>query len=253
MQRLFFKGIEVSLIAPGKDLSTSTGIQLIKHQIKVTQEISILSQLEHENIVRYLGTDKDDSNLYVFLELLPKGSLASLYRMYRLYDTQVSTYTKQILSGLHYLHSLNVVHRDIRCDNILVGVNDSVKLADFGFAKVITQLNDIKSTKGSPRWMAPEVVRKNNNGYGRAADIWSLGCTVLEMLTGQFPYYELEGVQALFQIGRGKLPTIPEDLSEDAKDFIHKCLQVNPSDRPTAAELSDHPFLKTASPLSDVY
>ncbi|CAH9125627.1 unnamed protein product [Cuscuta epithymum] len=235
---LFFAVKEVSLLATGNH-----GQQSI---YQLEQEISLLSQFQHENIVRYLGTDKGNSKLYIFLELVTKGSLASLYHKYQLRNTQVSVYTRQILSGLHYLHSRNVIHRDIKCANILVDVNGSVKLADFGLAKA-TKLNDIKSCKGTAFWMAPEVVNRKNNGYGLAADIWSLGCTVLEMLTGQVPYSNLEGMQALFRIGKGERPRIPDSLSRDAQDFIVKCLQVNPTDRPTAGELLEHPFVRMAA------
>ncbi|XP_057803525.1 mitogen-activated protein kinase kinase kinase 1-like [Salvia miltiorrhiza] len=246
---LFFAVKEVSLLDQG-----SQGQQSI---FQLEQEISLLKQFQHENIVRYLGTDKDDGKLYIFLELVTKGSLAKLYNKYQLWDSQVSSYTRQILSGLNYLHSRDVVHRDIKCANILVDVSGSVKLADFGLAKA-SKLNDIKSCKGTPYWMAPEVVNRRNHGYGRAADIWSLGCTVLEMLTGQIPYSHLEGMQALFRIGRGELPPIPNTLSRDAQDFILKCLQVNPDNRPTAAQLLDHPFVKKSpssfpSPASPHY
>ncbi|CAL0306107.1 unnamed protein product [Lupinus luteus] len=242
----FFAVKEVSLLDEGNH-----GKQSI---FQLQQEISLLSQFEHENIVQYLGTDKDKSTLYIFLEYVSKGSLASLYQKYRLNDSQVSAYTRQIISGLMYLHDRNVVHRDIKCANILVDVSGSVKLADFGLAKA-TKLNDVKSSKGSPYWMAPEVVNLKNQGYGLAADIWSLGCTVLEMLTRQPPYSDLEGMQALFRIGRGELPPIPESLSKDARDFILKCLQINPNKRPTAAQLMYHPFIRRpflspASPAS---
>ncbi|KZV22732.1 mitogen-activated protein kinase kinase kinase 1-like [Dorcoceras hygrometricum] len=235
---VFFAVKEVSLLDNG-----SQGQQSL---YQLEQEISLLSQFQHENIVRYLGTDKDDAKLYIFLELVTKGSLAKLYQKYRLRDSQVSAYTRQILNGLNYLHCRNVVHRDIKCANILVDVSGFVKLADFGLAKA-TKMNDIKSCKGTPFWMAPEVVNRRNHGYGRAADIWSLGCTVLEMLTGQIPYSHLEGMQALFRIGRGELPSIPSNLSKDAQDFILKCLQVNPDNRPTAAQLLEHPFIKKQS------
>ncbi|RDX91129.1 Mitogen-activated protein kinase kinase kinase 1, partial [Mucuna pruriens] len=239
----FFAVKEVSLLDEG-----SQGKQSI---FQLQQEISLLSKFEHKNIVRYYGSIKDKSKLNIFLELMSKGSLASLYQKYRLNDSQVSVYTRQILSGLKYLHDHDVVHRDIKCANILVDVNGAVKLADFGLAKA-TKFNDVKSSKGSPYWMAPEVVNLKNQGYGLAADIWSLGCTVLEMLTRQPPYSDLEGMQALFRIGRGEPPPIPEDLSNNARDFILQCLQVNPSKRPTAAQLSDHPFLRKTflSPLS---
>ncbi|XP_044490407.1 mitogen-activated protein kinase kinase kinase 1-like isoform X2 [Mangifera indica] len=194
----FFAVKEVSLLDQGNQ-----GKQSI---LQLQQEISLLSQFEHENIVQYLGTDKDDKMLYIFLELVTKGSLAKLYQKYHLRDSQVSAYTRQILSGLKYLHDQNVVHRDIKCANILVDASGSVKLADFGLAKA-TKMNDVKSSKGTPFWMAPEM-------------------------------------QALFRIGRGIAPEVPRSLSKDARGFILKCLQVNPSERPTAAQLLDHPFLK---------
>ncbi|KAK7363225.1 hypothetical protein VNO77_05358 [Canavalia gladiata] len=239
----FFAVKEVSLLDEG-----SQGKQSV---FQLQQEISLLSGFDHKNIVRYYGSDKDKSKLYIFLELMSKGSLASLYQKYRLNDSQVSAYTRQILNGLKYLHDHDVVHRDIKCANILVDVSGSVKLADFGLARA-TKFNDVKSSKGSPYWMAPEVVNLKNKGYGLAADIWSLGCTVLEMLQRQPPYSDLEGMQALFRIGRGEPPPIPDSLSNDARDFILKCLQVQPNKRPTATQLLDHPFLRRPllSPLS---
>ncbi|XP_023636756.1 mitogen-activated protein kinase kinase kinase 3 isoform X2 [Capsella rubella] len=226
---------EVSLLDQGS---------LAQRGIKQLQrEIALLSQLQHQNIVRYRGTAKDRSNLYIFLELVSQGSLQNLYKRYKLIDSVVSLYTKQILDGLEYLHDKGCVHRDINCANILVDTNGAVKLADFGLAKVS---NNMKACKGNPFWMAPEVIKPKLNcgGYGSPADIWSLGCTVLEMRTGQIPYYDLEPVQALFRIARGTLPEIPGYLSLDVRDFILKCLKVNPDERPTAAELLSHPFVR---------
>ncbi|KAG6532737.1 mitogen-activated protein kinase kinase kinase 1-like [Zingiber officinale] len=232
---IFFAVKEVSLLDKGCNAQ-----QCI---IQLEQEILLLSQFEHENIVQYYGTDKEESKLYIFLELVTQGSLASLYQKYRLQDSQVSSYTKQILNGLNYLHERNVVHRDVKCANILVHVNGSVKLADFGLAKEMTKFNMLKSCRGSVYWMAPEVVDPKRT-YGQAADIWSLGCTVLEMLTRRIPYPHLEPTQALFRIGHDEPPPIPDSLSQDAYDFISKCVQVNPDDRPTASELLEHPFVK---------
>ncbi|KAJ8568816.1 hypothetical protein K7X08_032447 [Anisodus acutangulus] len=229
----FFAVKEVSLLDQGD------GGRQSLHQLE--QEIELLSQFEHENIVRYYGTDKNDSKLYIFLELVTQGSLLNLYQKYHLRDSQVSAYTRQILHGLKYLHDQNVVHRDIKCANILVDSNGSVKLADFGLAKA-TKLNDAKSFKGTALWMAPEVVNRKNQGYGPAADIWSLGCTVLEMLTRKFPYSHLDNQwQVLYRIGKGEPPDVPNTLSIDARDFINHCLQVDPSARPTASQLLEHP------------
>ncbi|XP_076884328.1 uncharacterized protein LOC143533415 [Bidens hawaiensis] len=228
----FFAVKEFSLLDKG-----SQGKQSI---IQLEHEISLLSRLNHENIVRYLGTDKDDGKLYIFLELVTKGSMAKLYQKYRLRDSQISAYTRQILHGLKYLHEQQVVHRDLKCANILIDATGSVKLADFGLA-MAPSLIDTKSSEGPPYWItAPEVV----NNRALAADIWSLGCTVLEMFTKKNPYSNLEGMQALFCISRGEPPPIPNTLSAEARDFILKCLQVNPDDRPSAAQLLEHPFLR---------
>ncbi|XP_042010546.1 mitogen-activated protein kinase kinase kinase 1-like [Salvia splendens] len=233
----FFAVKEVSLLDQGED-----GKQCV---FQLEQEIALLSQFEHENIVRYYGTEKKGSHLCIFLELVTQGSLLRLYLKYDLRVPQVSGYTRQILHGLKYLHDRDVIHRDIKCANILVHTNGLVKLADFGLAKA-AKLNDVKSCKGTAFWMAPEVVR--SKGYGLAADIWSLGCTVLEMLTRRFPYFGLEYMTALYKIGQGVRPDVPDTLSSDAQDFILQCLQIDPSLRPTAAELLDHPFVKR--PLS---
>ncbi|XVE60391.1 hypothetical protein DITRI_Ditri05aG0125000 [Diplodiscus trichospermus] len=144
----FFAVKEVSLLDQG-----SQGKQSL---IQLEHEIALLSQIEHENIVQYYGTDKDESKLYIFLELVTKGSLLNLYLRYHLRDSQVSAYTRQILHGLKYLHDQNVVHRDVKCANILVDASGSVKLADFGLAKA-TKFNDVQSCKGTAFWMAPEV------------------------------------------------------------------------------------------------
>ncbi|KAM1316014.1 hypothetical protein ACFX10_019531 [Malus domestica] len=233
---------EVSLLDKG-----SQGKQRV---YQLEQEIALLSHFEHHNIVQYYGTQKDESNLYIFLELVAKGSLQKLYQTYHLTDSHVSEYTRQILHGLKYLHDRKVVHRDIKCANILVHANGSVKLADFGLAKTIQNMNDIKSCQGTAFWMAPEVVNQKSQGYGLPADIWSLGCTVLEMLTGRVPYSNLEWMQALFKIGKGEPPQVPDSLSKDAQDFINRCLHIDPNKRPTAAQLLTHPFLKRPLPTS---
>ncbi|XP_065869740.1 E3 ubiquitin-protein ligase UPL5-like [Euphorbia lathyris] len=227
-------------------------VQLLNHgnQAKqcvyqIEQEIALLSQFNNPNIVRYYGTSKDESKLYIFLELVSNGSLSEVYSKYHLKDCQVSAYTRQILEGLMYLHKHRIIHRDIKCANILVNVGGTVKLADFGLAKVTEFNNLIKSCKGTPCWMAPEVVNpKRRGGYGLPADIWSLGCTVLEMLTRKRPYFYLEPGQVLYRIGKGEPPLVPDSLSGLSQDFILQCLQVNPDDRPTAAQLLDHPFVE---------
>ncbi|XP_074330919.1 mitogen-activated protein kinase kinase kinase YODA-like [Apium graveolens] len=214
------------------------------------QEVALLSRLRHPNIVQYLGSEMVDDKLYIYLEYVSGGSIYKLLQEYgKLGETAIQSYTKQILSGLAYLHAKNTLHRDIKGANILVDPNGRVKLADFGMAKHIAGPSCPLSLKGSPYWMAPEII-KNSNACNLAVDIWSLGCTVLEMATTKPPWSQFEGVAAMFKIGNSKeLPAIPEHLSDVGKDFVRLCLQRNPSDRPSAAQLLEHPFIKNAALL----
>ncbi|KAM7504779.1 hypothetical protein LguiB_003683 [Lonicera macranthoides] len=214
------------------------------------QEIVLLSRLRHPNIVQYYGSETVDDKLYIYLEYVSGGSIYKLLQEYGQFgELAIRSYTHQILSGLAYLHAKRTLHRDIKGANILVDPNGRVKLADFGMAKHITGQACPLSFKGSPYWMAPEVI-KNTNGCHLAVDIWSLGCTVLEMATTKPPWSQYEGVAAMFKIGNSKeLPAIPDHLSEDGKDFVRKCLQRNPMNRPTATQLLEHRFVKNAAPL----
>ncbi|XP_071692091.1 mitogen-activated protein kinase kinase kinase YODA-like [Rutidosis leptorrhynchoides] len=210
------------------------------------QEIALLSRLRHPNIVQYYGSETVDDKLYIYLEYVSGGSIHKLLQDYGpLGEIAIRSYTHQILSGLVYLHAKNTVHRDIKGANILVDPNGRVKLADFGMAKHISGPACPLSFKGSPYWMAPEVINNNSDGCNLAVDIWSLGCTVLEMATTKPPWSQYEGVAALFKVGNSKeLPVLPDHLSEDGKDFILQCLQREPCRRPSAAQLLDHPFVR---------
>ncbi|XP_010539223.1 PREDICTED: mitogen-activated protein kinase kinase kinase YODA-like [Tarenaya hassleriana] len=218
---------------------------------QLNQEIAMLICLRHPNIVRYYGSEtKIGEKLYIYLEYVSGGSIYKLLQEYGKFgENAIRSYTQQILSGLAYLHSKNTIHRDIKGANILVDPNGRVKLADFGTAKHITGQYCSLSFKGSPYWMAPEVI-KNSNGYNLAVDIWSLGCTVLEMATAKPPWGQHEGVAAVFKIGNSKeLPEIPDHLSDEGKDFVRLCLQRNPSARPSAAQLLEHPFIRNGAPF----
>ncbi|CAI0546588.1 unnamed protein product [Linum tenue] len=196
---------------------------------QLMQEIALLSRLRHPNIVQYYGSEQVDDKLYIYLEYVSGGSIYKILQDYgQLGELAIRSYTQQILSGLAFLHSKSTVHRDIKGANILVDPNGRVKLADFGMAKHVI---------------------KNSSGCNLAVDIWSLGCTVLEMATSKPPWSQFEGVAAMFKIGNSKdLPAIPDTLSDDGKDFVRQCLQRNPSHRPTAAQLLDHPFVRSAAP-----
>jgi len=211
-------------------------------------EISILTGLDPENIIQYYGTDEDREKLYMFLELVSHGTLEQAYKNCPFKESQVSHYTRQILQGLKYLHGCNVIHRDLKCANILVTEFGNIKLADFGLSKCMEDGQSLKPGSRSSLWMAPEVANPKSGGYDFRADTWSLGCVVVEMSTRKSPQYNASNTLALERaIRKGTGPIIPDSLSQTSKDFIKKCLQPDPNKRPTAAELLAHPFVNESS------
>ena len=223
--------------------------------VQLQQEVHMLSQLTHPNIVRYIGIKRQKDILNVFMEYVPGGSIASLlHRFGPLGDNVTRVYTRQILIGLDYLHSQRVVHRDIKGANILVEKSGRIKLADFGMAKML-EFVDIernnhakKAIKGSAYWMAPEVIRKSEVTLG--CDVWSVGCTVIEMASAKPPWCECSTqVQAMYKIASSTaLPTLPENnLSADAKAFILHCLKRNVEERPDVQTLLMNPFVDDSS------
>lgn len=215
---------------------------------QLEQEINLLSGLEHPNIVQYHGSETVEDLFYIYLEYVPGGSIHKLINDYGpLEEPVIRIYTRQILSGLAYLHSMNTVHRDIKGGNLLVDTSGRVKLADFGMAKHINGPATPLSLKGSPYWMAPEVLMQKNTGHDLAVDIWSLGCTVIEMATGKPPWSEYEGAAAMFKVFKSEVPPIPDSLSPEGRNFVYCCLCRNPAQRPTASQLLEHAFVKNAT------
>ncbi|KAG9449591.1 hypothetical protein H6P81_009556 [Aristolochia fimbriata] len=217
------------------------------HIRDLEEEVKLLKNLSHPNIVRYLGTAREDETLNILLEFVPGGSISSLLGKFGSFpEAVIRMYTKQLLQGLEYLHRHGIIHRDIKGANILVDNKGCIKLADFGASKKVVELATVsgaKSMKGTPYWMAPEVILQT--GHTFSADIWSVGCTFIEMATGKPPWsQQYQEVAALFHIGTTKShPPIPDHLSVEAKDFLLKCLQKEPNLRPAASDLLQHPFV----------
>ncbi|KAL5573374.1 hypothetical protein UlMin_022971 [Ulmus minor] len=221
------------------------------------REQKILSSLSNSNIVSYLGhdvtTEKDKSWFNLFVEYLPGGSLVDEIRSRggRIEESLIGYYTGKIVQGLDYLHSIGLVHCDIKGRNILVG-EEGPKIADFGCAKWVDLENSPATISGTPMFIAPEAARGEEQGF--ASDIWSLGCTIIEMATGGPPWKNVsDPVSVLYQIAySGKLPEFPSFLSDQAKDFLGKCLRRNPEDRWTASQLLKHPFIGEFSSIKQV-
>lgn len=231
------------------DQRKNTMVEALKH------EIGLLRDLKHQNIVQYLGSNSDENHLNIFLEYVAGGSVATMLVNYGpLGESLIQNFVRQILEGLSYLHSRDIIHRDIKGANILVDNKGSVKISDFGISKRVeasTLLSGPSSGKkgaqrvslqGSVFWMAPEVVRQT--AYTRKADIWSLGCLIVEMFTGSHPHPNCTQLQAIFKIGGSgdASPTIPENASADARAFLSQTFLIDHEKRPSAAELLASPF-----------
>ncbi|KAK3376789.1 hypothetical protein B0T24DRAFT_524693 [Lasiosphaeria ovina] len=215
------------------------------------QEIDTMQHLDHVNIVQYLGCERKETSISIFLEYISGGSIGSCLRKHGKFEEPVvASLTRQTISGLAYLHREGILHRDLKADNILLDLDGTCKISDFGISKKTDNIygNDkTNSMQGSVFWMAPEVIRSEGQGYSAKVDIWSLGCVVLEMFAGRRPWSKEEAVGAIYKIANGETPPIPDDIREEispiAIAFMLDCFTVNPSERPTAdVLLSQHPF-----------
>ncbi|KAI0362201.1 Pkinase-domain-containing protein [Trametes cingulata] len=213
------------------------------------REIELLRDLHHENIVQYHSSCIDDDHLNIFLEYVPGGSVTSLLRSYGAFEERlVRNWVRQILLGLNYLHERDIIHRDIKGANMLVDNKGGIKISDFGISKKIDDnllpghRAHRPSLQGSVFWMAPEVVQQK--AYTFKADIWSVGCLVVEMLTGEHPWPHLSQMQAIFKVGSAKAkPSIPPDISAEAVDFLEQTFELDHELRPSAADLLKHPWV----------
>ncbi|KVH87384.1 mitogen-activated protein kinase kinase kinase 17-like [Cynara cardunculus var. scolymus] len=220
-------------------------------------EANVLASLDSPYIVQCLGKEVSvgenggHPKTNLFIEYMAAGSLGDVAEKLggKLDEGVIRVYTQEILKGLKYLHDNGIVHGDLKCQNVLLGSNGNVKLADLGCARRLRSNATTGNRKflcGTPLWMAPEVLR--NEALDFSADIWSLGCTVIEMATGKSPWGELgvsNTMAAILKIASSnELPSFPREFPKSGLDFLNKCLVRNPERRSTVDELLNHPFIK---------
>uniref|UniRef100_A0A3Q1BFF1 non-specific serine/threonine protein kinase n=1 Tax=Amphiprion ocellaris TaxID=80972 RepID=A0A3Q1BFF1_AMPOC len=245
------KNKETGVLAAAKVIETKCEEELEDYMV----EIDILAKCDHRYIVKLLDAFYHDNKLWIMIEFCPGGAVdATMLELDRgLTEPQIKVVCRQMLEALDYLHSMKIIHRDLKAGNILLMLDGDIKLADFGVsAKNTKTLQRRDSFIGTPYWMAPEVVMcetMKDAPYDYKADIWSLGITLIELAQIEPPHHELNPMRVLLKIAKSEPPTLeqPYKWSQEFKDFLKKALDKNPEIRPTAVQLMEHPFVRSVT------
>ncbi|KAL0206646.1 hypothetical protein P9112_001953 [Eukaryota sp. TZLM1-RC] len=209
-------------------------------------EIAMVRTSIHDNIVKYYQSYlvKESRQLWIVMEYLDAGALSNVLSVTgSLIEESIAAICYDVLSALSFLHSQHRLHRDLKSDNVMMSSNGTAKLGDFGFCIQLTaEESSRSSTVGTYYWMSPEVITSKN--YDTATDIWSLGVLCFECITSKPPYFDLPPLRAIFVIATEGI-NLPGNLniSNCFRDFISRCLCLDPKERPSAEELLNHPFL----------
>lgn len=215
----------------------------------ILNEIDVLSNSKHENIVNFIAAYQYNNELWVCMEYMEIGSLYDIVRFGFISDETIIAYlVKSVLKALKFIHDLKRIHRDVKVDNVLISKKGEVKLADFGAAVQLTfQRLKRNTVTGTPYYMSPEVIKGQQ--YDEKVDIWSLGILCVEVVERTPPFYDLATEEALDMIVQGKVQGIKRSkgCSDVFVHFVNECcLQYQPSKRWTAEELLSHPFIEKA-------
>ncbi|USW51563.1 Putative serine/threonine-protein kinase, active [Septoria linicola] len=222
----------------------------------IVNEIIVMKESRHDNIVNFLDAflQEETFELWVVMEFMEGGALTDVIdNNASITEEQIATICLETCKGLIHLHAQNIIHRDIKSDNVLLSSRGAVKITDFGFCAKLTEQRSKRATMvGTPYWMAPEVVKQKE--YGSKVDIWSLGIMAIEMIESEPPYLNEEPLKALYLIATNGTPRLkkPEKLSKELKAFLSVCLCVDVKSRATAEELGRHEFLQHGCSLASL-
>ncbi|OWZ14737.1 Protein kinase [Phytophthora megakarya] len=214
---------------------------------ELTREIHILERCKSPFVVHYRGSFAYESQLWIAMEFCAAGSLADLHVLrgrHVLSEAEIAAVCANVALGLAHLHSLGLIHRDIKAGNLLLNGDGVTKLADFGVSAQLTAtVGKRRTVIGTPFWMAPEVIQEAQ--YDCKADLWSLGITALELAEGEPPLAHMHPMRAIFLIPNRAPPELrePNKYSTEFRDFIAVCLKKDPQERTSAEDLLHHPFI----------
>ncbi|KAK2900819.1 hypothetical protein Q8A67_008934 [Cirrhinus molitorella] len=208
---------------------------------KIINEIELHKSLQHKHVVKFSHHFEDQDNIYIFLELCSRKSLAHIWKArHTLTDPEVRYYLKQIISALKYLHNKGILHRDLKLGNFFVNENMDLRLGDFGLAAKLETVEQRKKTIcGTPNYLAPEVL--NRQGHGTESDVWSLGCVMYTLLCGNPPFETLD-LKETYKCIKEVRYSLPPSLNPSAQKLISAILQKNPSDRLTLDQILAHEY-----------
>ncbi|XP_021283761.1 serine/threonine-protein kinase STY46-like isoform X3 [Herrania umbratica] len=202
------------------------------------QEVAILREVQHKNVVRFIGACTKSPNLCIVTEYMPGGSLYDyLHKNHNVLKlSQLLKFAIDVCKGMEYLHQNHIIHRDLKTANLLMDTDNAVKVADFGVARFQNQGGVMTAETGTYRWMAPEVI--NHQPYDQKVDVFSFAIVLWELVTAKVPYDTMTPLQAALGVRQGLRPDLPETAHPKLLDMMQRCWEAAPDKRPSFCEIT---------------